>query len=230
MRRRRAAVASQPSGFEGHALGRPDGKRRGEGVGERVLGSRHVARRRREIGDELAVALARHTGRDCASVTDVARRWEGALRERAGRGAQFCLRLRHFGSHGEIRRGRGSAAPVSASRRHVSGGERGQSRCDLGLRLRCWREAAGQVDQRPESDQRRQREPHGASICDRRSSIRGRIPRRCRSRISWSCPFSPRLAAHISQIGRTSIAPCLAPGQRAAQEIAASRSGASIRR
>ena len=34
----------------------------------------------------------------------------------------------------------------------------------------------------------------------------------------------------ISQIGRTSIAPNCAPGQRAAQEIAASRSGASMRK
>ena len=33
---------------------------------------------------------------------------------------------------------------------------------------------------------------------------------------------------HIGQIGRTSIAPCSAPGQRAAQPIAASRSGASM--
>ena len=35
--------------------------------------------------------------------------------------------------------------------------------------------------------------------------------------------------AHIAQIGRTSTAPRAAPGQRAAQLIAASRSGASIR-
>ena len=86
-----------PFRVRGRPLVRPDGKRRSEGVGERVFGSRHVARRRREIGDELAVALARHAGRDRASVSVAARRWEGARRERAGRGAQFCLRLRHFG-------------------------------------------------------------------------------------------------------------------------------------
>ena len=34
---------------------------------------------------------------------------------------------------------------------------------------------------------------------------------------------------HIGQIGRTSIAPAAAPGQRAAQAIAPSRSGASIK-
>ena len=38
-----------------------------------------------------------------------------------------------------------------------------------------------------------------------------------------------RVPAHIAQIGRTSIAPWLVPGQRAAQDSAASRSGASIR-
>ena len=38
------------------------------------------------------------------------------------------------------------------------------------------------------------------------------------------------LARHyMAQIGRTSIAPTLAPGQRAAHERAASRSGTSIR-
>ena len=38
-----------------------------------------------------------------------------------------------------------------------------------------------------------------------------------------------RLIPHIAQIGRTSMAPTCAPGQRAAQAIAPSRSGASIR-
>ena len=36
-----------------------------------------------------------------------------------------------------------------------------------------------------------------------------------------------RVPAHIAMIGRTSIEPALAPGQRAAQERAASRSGTS---
>ena len=39
-----------------------------------------------------------------------------------------------------------------------------------------------------------------------------------------------RPASSIVQIGLTSIAPSSAPGQRAAQEIAASRSGASMRK
>ena len=38
-----------------------------------------------------------------------------------------------------------------------------------------------------------------------------------------------RVRHHMVQIGRTSIAPALAPGQRAAQDSAASRSGTSIR-
>ena len=145
-----------PFRVRGRALVRPDGKRGSEGVGERVFGSRHVARRRREIGDELAVTLARHAGRNRARVSVASRRWEGALWEQAGRGAQFCLRLRHFRSHGGIRRRRSSAAPVPASRRHVSGGEVGPLRCNLAVRLRHWHEPANQVNQRPENDQRRQ--------------------------------------------------------------------------
>jgi len=41
-------------------------------------------------------------------------------------------------------------------------------------------------------------------------------------------PASLRLPFYISQIGRTSTTPWLAPGQRAAQDSAASRSGASM--
>ena len=110
----------QPSfRVQGNALARPDGERGGEGVGERVLRSRHVARRRREIGHELAVAFARHAGRDRASVGVAARRrWEDAWRRR-GRGARsFVFGCGHFQSHGEIRRRRSSAAPVSRSRRN----------------------------------------------------------------------------------------------------------------
>ena len=40
-----------------HAAPRPAFERRGEGVGQRVLGAGHVARARREKGDQLAVAL-----------------------------------------------------------------------------------------------------------------------------------------------------------------------------
>ena len=47
MSRRRAAVASQPSGLAGTPSRRPDGERGGEGVGERVLRRRHVPRRGR---------------------------------------------------------------------------------------------------------------------------------------------------------------------------------------
>ncbi len=48
--------------------------------------------------------------------------------------------------------------------------------------------------------------------------------------LSHLCGGMVGLARHyMTQIGRTSIAPTLAPGQRAAQESAASRSGTSIR-
>ena len=80
-----------PFRVRGDALVRPYGKRRSEGVGERVLGSRHVARRRREIGDELAVALTRHSGRDSASVSVAARRRLWKVRGPAC----FCFQIGH---------------------------------------------------------------------------------------------------------------------------------------
>ena len=42
------------------ALLRPVPERQAEGVGQRVLGRRDVARTRREIGDQAAVAFPRH--------------------------------------------------------------------------------------------------------------------------------------------------------------------------
>jgi hypothetical protein len=44
----------------GDAARRPLGKRSGEGLGQRILGAGDVARSRREVGNEPAIALARH--------------------------------------------------------------------------------------------------------------------------------------------------------------------------
>ena len=110
-----------PFRVRGRPLVRPDGKRRSEGVGERVFGSRHVARRRREIGNELAVTLARHAGRDRASVSIAARRRLWRVRRRA---CGFRLQFGHFQSRWRdqalprvrlrLSRGQGSCAPRRA--------------------------------------------------------------------------------------------------------------------
>ena len=102
MRRRRAAVASQPSGLSARPA-RPDRESGGEGVGERVLGPRHVARTRGEEGDELAVALARRAVRDGPS-----KRF-GVGRDRAN---LVRLRAANAGRGRRGRRGR-TAVPFS---------------------------------------------------------------------------------------------------------------------
>ena len=169
-----------PFRVRGHALVRPYGKRRGEGVGERVFGSRHVARRRREIGDELAVALARHAGGDRASLSVAARRPLGREPSVGGRGV-FVF------------------APV------ISIACRDQA---LRIRSRLSRGQGCMVGRRDGTI---------ASVNLATSGAPALVP-------------TSRERAYISQIGRTSTAPCCAEGHRAAHEIAASRSGALMRK
>ena len=122
-----------------HALRRPGGERRSEGVGQRVLGRRHVAAARGEPGDQLAIALPRRLlGRAMRRVADMAP---------------------------------GHVAPGHIAPGHIAPGHIAPGHIALG---------------------------HIA-------------------------------LGHIAQIGRTSMAPRCAPGQRAAQASAASRSGTSIR-
>ena len=215
--------------IRGHALIRPDGERGCEGLGERILRAGHVARRHREIGHELAVAFARHARRRGAGVSLAVCGDLGAVRRRrARRAAQFGLRLGHINGRrdqapAEIRLcpSRGQGAARRAAR---------EDHCPAASAAGCFasgREAADQIDERPESDNRRQgdREGREAPVVDQIAAVKRRLT------------FDPAhrslraaLSGHICQIGRTSIAPYCAPGQRAAQEIAASRSGASIRK
>ena len=55
------------------ATARPLGKRRGESLGQRVLGPRDVARARGEEGDELAVAAPRHLLRGLRYIAQIGR-------------------------------------------------------------------------------------------------------------------------------------------------------------
>jgi hypothetical protein len=88
-------------------------------------------------------------------------------------------------------------------------------------------DAANQIDEKPESDNRHpsDREGRKAPIVDQVSAIE------CRMLFDLGLHDLASLRrVYIGQIGRTSIAPCCAAGHRAAHEIAASRSGASIRK
>ena len=109
LRRRRDGVYEAPPRrgrqpalrVHGHALDRPDGERGAEGVGERVLGARHVARAGREIGHELAVAFAGDPRRGRAGLRlAAAGRSEFAEASQVWRGAQFCLQYGHFNDLG----------------------------------------------------------------------------------------------------------------------------------
>ncbi len=63
------AYRDQPRlGVIGNTARRPFGKRGGEGVGQRVLGRRHVAQTMRQEGDELAVAAPGRRFRGPASL------------------------------------------------------------------------------------------------------------------------------------------------------------------
>ena len=112
-----------------------------------------------------------------------------------------------------------------ASRTCGSGDEAGRLRH---LRGRPRADGTNQVDEKPDSDNGRpcDRQRDEAAIIDQVSAIECRVlldPVLHRL-------FPPTTArCHIAQIGRTSMAPVCAPGQRAAQAIAPSRSGASIR-